>query len=210
MIKAITFDLWGTLLSNSKTHNKYHKELSDYILNKLGPRYFDNMFVENISYEQFLQDIKILFGDNEVKYVDNLIKKQNKDFVVYSDIKYIFSLAKKYNLKIGIISNASFRTYELLKNIKEIKKFDSVIISFEYECKKPSKEIFEISAKKLNVPLKNILHIGDNFIDDFDGPKQQGINTLLLDRHNEHPKIKERITSFNELDKYLELLNKNK
>lgn len=204
-IKAITFDIWGTILNNTETYNKYHTELSNWIIDKFGFNYYDNMFVENIDKKQFLDDVKILFGTEDVKYVTNLIKKQVKKFKVYSDVKYIFELQKKYKLKIGIISNASFRTHELLKNWKDLKKFDSVVISYEYEFKKPNKLIFETSARKLKIPLKNIIHIGDNYIDDFDGPKKQGINTIILDRNNNYKEIKERITSFKELEKYLKL-----
>lgn len=207
-IKAITFDLWGTLLDNNIKYNKYHELLSQYIIDKFGLNYFQNMFVENMNKEQFLQDVLVLFGKEEMKIADKLLKKQTKDFSIFSDVKKIFELKKKYNIKIGIISNASFRTFELLKNIKEIKKFDSIVISYEYEIKKPNKKIFEISAKKLQVPLDNIIHIGDNYIDDFDGPKKQGIKTILLDRHNGYPEIKNRIKSFNEIKNILDLENK--
>jgi putative hydrolase of the HAD superfamily len=203
VIKAITFDLWGTILDNETKYNEYHTKLSDYIIDKLGLKYFQNMFVENMDKKQFLDDVKILFGEIESKYAEKLLNKQVKTFKIYSDVKYIFELQKKYDLKIGIISNASFRTFELLKNWKDLKKFDSVTISYEYETKKPNKEIFEISAKKLKVPLKNIIHIGDNFIDDFDGPKKQKINSILLDRENYYQNEKQKVNSFKELEKYL-------
>ncbi len=203
VIKAITFDLWGTILDNETKYNEYHTKLSDYIIDKLGLKYFQNMFVENMDKKQFLDDVKILFGEIESKYAEKLLNKQIKTFKIYSDVKYIFELQKKYDIKIGIISNASFRTFELLKNWKDLKKFDSITISYEYETKKPNKEIFEISAKKLKVPLKNIIHIGDNFIDDFDGPKKQKINSILLDRENYYKNEKQKVNSFKELEKYL-------
>jgi putative hydrolase of the HAD superfamily len=203
VIKAITFDLWGTILDNETKYNEYHTKLSDYIIDKLGLKYFQNMFVENMDKKQFLEDVKILFGEIESKYAEKLLNKQVKTFKIYSDVKYIFELQKKYDIKIGIISNASFRTFELLKNWKDLKKFDSITISYEYETKKPNKEIFEISAKKLKVPLKDIIHIGDNFIDDFDGPKKQKINSILLDRENYYQNEKQKVNSFKELEKYL-------
>lgn len=201
-IKAITFDLWGTIL-----HNKtllIHKKLTNYICDELGQSYFDRMYVTNITKEQFLNDFKNFAGYSKMRKAKRMLEDQSTNFKVYSDIKSVLDLKDKY--KLGIISNASFRTNEILKNLNATKIFDQIIISYKVGIIKPNKKIFEYASKKLGCELNEMLHIGNDYNADFLGAKNAGCNALLLDRNRKYKDIKERIRSFKYLDNYLERL----
>ncbi|PIU21920.1 MAG: hypothetical protein COT14_03850 [Candidatus Diapherotrites archaeon CG08_land_8_20_14_0_20_30_16] len=205
-IKAITFDLWNTLIRD--TNPTSHNNLMKYIAEKLGKSYANNMSVKKQTKDEFLHYFKSVVGYKEMKHVDALIRKHTESFTEFTDFECIVPLMKKY--KLGIISNASFVTGECLKDWGYAKLFDSIIISYQYEMQKPDKEIFEICAKKMNVKLNEMLHVGNDYKNDYSIPKEQSINTLLLDRKNEHKEVKEKITSLKSLKKYLEKQEKEK
>jgi len=202
-IKAITFDLWGTLL-RSKNLN-LHNKIRDYISVNLGEHFTSNLFRTNMSSEELIHYFKQLCGQSKAKHLHSMINKHVKNNVVeYSDIKYILNLQDNY--KLAIISNASSNTFEYIKNWNYNKIFYPIILSYQYETIKPEKEIFEITAKKLKVKINEILHIGDSYYQDYIGPKEHNVNTLLLDRKNEHKDVKEKIKTFKQLENYLENL----
>lgn len=205
-IKAITFDLWETLIHDKSTivHNMANK----YTDSKMGESYRKLLHEKNITKEQFLNDFKKNVGYKEMKHANALIRKQIQNYKAFSDVDAILPLVKKY--KLGIISNCSFVTNEILNTWPLRKIFDVVVMSYQIEAKKPAKEIFDLSAKKLNLKLENILHIGNSYTEDFSEPKKYGLNTLLLGRKNEHKEVAERITTLNQLEKYLTKLEKNK
>lgn len=203
-IKAITFDLWETLIHDKSTilHNNTNK----YTDSKIGESYRKQLQEKNISKEQFLNDFKKNAGYKEMKHAKALVRKQIQNYKAFSDVDSILPLMKKY--KLGIISNCSFVTNEILNTWGYKKIFDSIVTSYQTEAKKPAREIFDLSAKKLNLKLENILHIGNNYNEDYFIPKQHGINTLLLDRKNKHKEVAERITTLNQLERYLTKLEK--
>ncbi len=204
IIKAITFDLWETLIHDKSiiTHNLANK----YTDSKIGESYRKQLHEKNITKEQFLNDFKKNVGYKEMKHANALIRKQIQNYKAFSDVDAILPLVKKY--KLGIISNCSFVTTEILNTWPLKKIFDVVVMSYQIEAKKPAKEIFDLSAKKLNLKLENILHIGNSYPEDFSEPKKYGLNTLLLDRKNEHKDVAERITTLNQLERYLRKLEK--
>lgn len=203
-IKAITFDLWETLI-----HDKsiiLHNNVKKYVDSKMGESYRKQLYEKNTTKEQFLNDFKKNVGYKEMKHANALVRKQIQNYKAFSDVDAILPLMKKY--KLGLISNCSFVTNEILNTWPLKKIFDSIVTSYQTEKKKPAREIFDLSAKKLNIKLENTLHIGNSYLEDFSEPKKFGLNTLLLDRKNEHKNEKERITTLNQLEKYLLKLEK--
>ena len=67
---------------------------------------------------------------------------------------------------------------------------------------KPDNRIFELAESKGKFHHK--VHIGDDFINDYQAAIQSGWNSLLLDRHQTHKEDKiMRISSLNELIKFI-------
>ena len=204
-IKAITFDLWNTLLRNKS--NVFHDNILNYITSNLGKNFEQTMYSQYQTIDDFYNYFKQVCGHTKLKHLQAMIKKHcTKNFTEFSDFQYVLPLMKKY--KLGIISNSSFITEECLKHWGYTKIFDFVILSYKYETSKPDKKINTICSNKLSIKPSNILHIGDSYTSDFLGAKNSGFNALLLDRKNMHKEIKERITSFKQLENYLEKKNK--
>jgi HAD superfamily hydrolase (TIGR01509 family) len=78
---------------------------------------------------------------------------------------------------IGILSNLTVFDKERLNKQVDLSKYDYVFLSFEMNCKKPSREIYEKVIKKIPFNSEDILFIDDRQ-DNIDMAKKFGWNTL--------------------------------
>jgi FMN phosphatase YigB (HAD superfamily) len=87
-----------------------------------------------------------------------------------------------------LISNTGFtspNTYNIfLEKIGLSKHIKIILLSNEIQIAKPSKKIFDLAIKKLGVPNKEIIHIGDNYQADIIGSKNCGIKPLWINGDN--------------------------
>lgn len=81
--------------------------------------------------------------------------------------------------------------------------FAAKVFSFEEGCLKPETRIFQVGSERLDVPLANILMIGDSVTSDFEGAASAGMRRLLLDRKGRHPTIAPRIITLTEIFDHL-------
>jgi len=118
---------------------------------------------------------------------------------IKNDVKFILPYLKdKY--KLGIVSNftVSGGIEELLEYHNIIQYFDCIITSVNEGWRKPHPQIYTSAINKVSLLPQEILFIGDNYICDYEGPKKQGLNTILLDRNNKY-QITDKICNFYEL-----------
>ena len=92
------------------------------------------------------------------------------------------SSLRRRGLKIGIISNTG-RTWgrvliELQKEYGIRDSFDVLSFSDEIGVRKPHPAIFKKTLKGLGLQPENVLHIGDNVIDDVGGAKGVGMKAV--------------------------------
>jgi len=203
-MKVIIFDLWHTLAyeKSSLLFKNFKRDIETF----LGKNYFERMNLEDIKVNELLNDIRKLVGFSKYKHLKAKIKKLSNSSLYYKDaIDIINYLKGKYNL--GLISNTT--TLVELQNLDSLfKYFDVVILSYKVGFMKPNTEIFKIAFNRLKLKIpdlkkQEILFVGDSYISDYIGAKEFGFKSLLLDRKNIHPKIKEKIKSLRELKKYL-------
>jgi len=198
MIKALTFDLWGTLIKGSPNYKEkradlirtYKKELtSDEInlaFNNIKKSFDENVEKFGISYnstylysvilkelgldDYLAKDIKIRC---ESLFVENYPKLYCEDI---PDILY--QLSKKYELH--LISNTllidGICLRSIMHKLKIFNYFKSFTFSDEAGVSKPNYEIFKIAHQKILYPKENIMHIGDNYNTDEEGAKRYGFN----------------------------------
>jgi len=206
MIKAILFDLWGTIAYNKST-KPYHN-LIDTIKFVLGKTYKDHLFVNNVTEAQFIHDLKII-GKLNPKKIDSLLRKQKENCALYRDsVDALEKLKGKYSL--GIVSNTLFISKYAIPRLGLEKYMDLIIFSYDVGLLKPQKEIFFKACATLKLKPEEVLFIGDSYEQDYLGSKAAGLNALLLDRENEHPELSEnRISSLTGIFNKLKILQKS-
>jgi putative hydrolase of the HAD superfamily len=122
------------------------------------------------------------------------------------------SLGEKY--KLGVISDAIFSPGRALRELLEgegiLDCFQGFVLSDEIGCSKPDPRVFEEISRQLDVPLEEIVHIGDREPKDVDGPHNVGAKAILftgaLDRGSENTKAEAICSNYKDLEGVLESL----
>ena len=111
-----------------------------------------------------------------------------KPDLIYPKIKLLFKEIIEQEKTISILSNTAFiKGFTLRKLIEQYdleNYFSFQIYSDETGFSKPNKEIFRLVYNEVNnfklIEKKEILHIGDNRIADYDGATNFGFDALLI------------------------------
>ncbi|OZM58686.1 L-2-haloalkanoic acid dehalogenase [Lottiidibacillus patelloidae] len=190
MIKAVIFDLDGTLLNRDESvkHfvNEQYDRLNDYVghipnaeyvarfieLDMRGYVWKDKVYqklvnefnIEGITSEELLQDYIINFKNHCVPF-ENLMD-------MLEDLK-------RSNLLLGMITNGygKFQT----DNIKALgieEFFDCILVSEWEGIKKPDPEIFYRATDKLNIAPNECIFVGDHPENDVYAAESLGMKTI--------------------------------
>jgi putative hydrolase of the HAD superfamily len=110
-------------------------------------------------------------------------------------------LAEGYRL--GVISNADGRMESVLERTGLRSRVEFVVDSQEVGVEKPDPAIFHEGIRRLGLPAREVLYVGDLYPVDVVGARSAGLQALLLDPSGrlEHPV--DRIPSVLQLPDYL-------
>jgi putative hydrolase of the HAD superfamily len=134
-------------------------------------------------------DIQLL---NKEKLNDFYVKSEKlfleyRPVIIFENIHDFFEEIKNQGKTINILSNTGFikgttmRKFLIHENLDQY--IDFHIYSDEINCSKPNPLIFQEvknNIKNKDLPLQQILHIGDNPVADYQGAKEFGFSAHLL------------------------------
>jgi HAD superfamily hydrolase (TIGR01509 family) len=205
MIKAVIFDVGGTLIYNSDNHfetanassatnflrsqgfefdaAEFAKQLVD--LRRASPKGDDELRQINTT-TQHLQQVAKQFS---LELSDKLLEKLEHAFVtpeVYGAValpgvqEVVRSLVDK--VRLGIISNTRSHILieETVKHLGLRDYFDPLVTSVSALYRKPSPRIFGAVLDVWNLPPEQIVMIGDSPSKDVVGAKSLGMKTIWL------------------------------
>ncbi|UNP75940.1 HAD family hydrolase [Bacillus nitratireducens] len=187
MIRAVLFDLDGTLLDRHQSlerfiHDQYNRfslhftniEQAEYCsrfleLDNNGYTWKDKVYatllceysITTLTPEQLLYD-----------YITNF----QHHCIPFPNMHELLQRLTQHNIKIGIITNG-FTNFQM-NNLRalNIHTYTNIILVSEAEgIKKPHREIFERALQKLNVKAEECLYVGDHPENDVLGSEQVGI-----------------------------------
>jgi putative hydrolase of the HAD superfamily len=120
-------------------------------------------------------------------------------WAVYDDVLSTLEDLSRRDLKLAVVSNWDSFLPTLLSALDLERFFPVVAVSAIEETGKPDPEIFHRACRRLGVGPAEALHVGDSVAEDLEGARGAGLEALLLDRHDRHPEIADRIASLTEL-----------
>ncbi|WP_300685717.1 HAD family hydrolase [Chryseobacterium sp.] len=134
-------------------------------------------------------DIKELNKDtlNEFYVKSEDLFLEYRPVVIFENVHGFFEDIKNQGKTINILSNTGFikgttmRKFLIHENLDQY--IDFHIYSDEINCSKPNPLIFQEVKNNLldkNLPLSQVLHIGDNPVADYKGAKDFGFSAYLL------------------------------
>ena len=216
-IKAVIFDLWGTILENGvyPSPTKQSKKilgLFDMPYHDFVVR-FENAFMTS-QYSDIKEGLRMVFKEfdvnpDEYNRVDRLTGLWNKAKIMsklYPDtITTLQKLKKSY--KLILLSNLPSTQTDIVERFSFADYFDHVFISYELGCIK-SEGGFEKVLKKTGLSPKEAIMVGDSMESDIKGAEQAGIKGILIDRRSTRD-YEPKITLLEELAPKISEVEKN-
>lgn len=206
-IKHLSFDLWLTLIKSNVQFKPKRAELLldlfdvdcesrtiDLIIRNLD-KVFDRYneltglkYPATFMYQRVLQ--RVLNQDIDVKLAQAFKTESDNLFLKYPPQLLnpnIVPMLKKFSEKgytMNISSNTGFIDGKILTPVLEelgiLNYFDFCIYSDEINCSKPSHRFFKRVHEKLRLDKKEVLHIGDNPKNDYQGAMNYGFQAFLI------------------------------
>ena len=201
MIRAISFDLWFTLIYEEESDEREYtlmrvKSLHESLSKFKEVSFEDVMNIyeslrfarEYLNAESLVNLVALALGiklsrkelkDLTISYVRstrNFIPKINKE--VYDVIPKI----RELGLKTAIVSNTSFTKegiVAMLENLELTDYFDVIVSSSSLGYNKPNPKIYRYLVRELGLRPQEILHVGDSCINDVLGSLSIGLRTAL-------------------------------
>jgi REG-2-like HAD superfamily hydrolase len=103
-------------------------------------------------------------------------------FQLYDDVIPCLQALRADGHKLGVVSNWDYSLHKTLRSMEIANYFDFAIASLEEGFEKPDPRIFHLAARHGGVQPADILHVGDNPIDDLQGAREAGLRAVLIDR----------------------------
>ncbi len=206
MVKAIFFDLWGTLVENGSFPSPV-KQIWKLIPERMSFQDFIVKFEKSLMTREFENLVKAFtkvlkdFNSEDKELVEKMVGVWNRNALfsrLFPDAKVLKDLKKKY--KLVLLSNSTSEARNVIEKFKIEEYFDLIYISCEK--KKLKADLFKEALKKLKLKPEDAVMVGDSTHTDIEGAEKVGIKGILLDRRNkrEHDS---KIVSLNDLESVL-------
>jgi putative hydrolase of the HAD superfamily len=111
-----------------------------------------------------------------------LYSPEQTEFRLFSDVIPTLERLKADGYRICIVSNWDYGLHRVVDRLGIASYFDHILASLVEGVEKPNPELFQIALQRANVLADEVIHIGDNPIDDIEGAHAAGISALLLVR----------------------------
>ena len=187
MIKAVLFDLDGTLLNRDESVKKFIDNQYDRLIEVVGhipKELYCTRFIELDSrgyvwkdkvYEQLVHEFEIT-GLNSEDFLQDYINEFSNHCVSFPNLHNMLQELKDNSFVLGMITNG-YGQFQL-DNIKALNiehYFNTLLISEWENMKKPNPKIFEKALKELNVQPHQSVFIGDHPENDIEASKNVGM-----------------------------------
>ncbi|WP_088068820.1 HAD family hydrolase [Gottfriedia luciferensis] len=190
MIKAVIFDLDGTLLDRERSlklfiKNQYKKFIRE--LKHIPEQRFTERFIEldnkgyvwkDKVYQQLIQEYSISNLTWE-QLLEDYIYSFQSSCIPFKNMEYILKELKNKGIRLGMITNGFTKFQSLNLQALGIHKYiDTILISEQEGIKKPQPEIFLRALEKLGVTPEESLYVGDHPENDVIGALNVGMNAV--------------------------------
>lgn len=116
------------------------------------------------------------------------------------DAATTFAALHSRGLRLGLGSNYDDRLWSVLAGFPELDPLrDRVLISSAVGVRKPGAGFFHAVARSASCDISEVLFVGDDLANDYEGASAAAMPAVLLDPHGRYPHVRERVTRLSEL-----------
>tara|TARA_Y100001934_G_scaffold173391_2_gene205613 strand:+ start:3505 stop:4236 length:732 start_codon:yes stop_codon:yes gene_type:complete len=195
-IRAVTFDVGGTLINPWPSVGQIYSDVAAEFGIEALPDFINMGFKEawksrhNFDYSQegWFEIVRASFREQgEIlpeEYFPRVYERFAKAdaWIVFGDVLRTLDELAARELKLAVISNWDDRLIPLLSELGLRSRFEEVFVSCNVGFTKPSTVIFEQAVRWLKVPANEVLHVGDSQVEDYEGAREFGMNSVLVAR----------------------------
>ena len=213
MIKAVFFDLYGTLAGFSPSRlaiqSKAVAEFGLAVTEEgvlLGYSAADEFLAEQNGREPlrlldeagrekvFAEYERRVLGGSGIE-VDSetalaiwrRVRRVPYEMTIYGDVKPALATIRERGLISGVISNMNRGGDVLAAEVGLAGLVDFVVTSLEVGSEKPYRPIFDAALARAGVNADEAVHVGDQVTSDVEGARMAGVLPVLIDRDGNHP-----------------------
>ena len=100
----------------------------------------------------------------------------------FEDVAAVLEELERSGYRVAVASNFDRRLHAVCDGFAPLRKIDLRIISSEIGWRKPSRAFFEALATRAGCQPSEILMVGDDRDNDFEGARQAGLGAVLINR----------------------------
>lgn len=117
-----------------------------------------------------------------------------------ADAIRLFAHLATRGIAMGLASNLDSRLRAVVDGLAGLAPLRTrLAISSEVGHRKPSRRFFESLVQMSALTAGEILYVGDDLENDYDGARAAGLHAILLDEDDRHPHVEHRVRSLAEL-----------
>lgn len=204
MLKAIIFDLDGTLINLAFDYKKAKAEVISFLINS---KVDENILDENksiylnieaaINYlkKEFSEEYAKIIKEKAFEIVDKYEKQEIGKTSLNDNALDLINCIKSKGMKIAICTNnSSYTTFSILNKLNIANLMDVVITRDDVEKLKPYPDPLLLACKKLNINPNEALYVGDSIVDLLTA-KAAGTQFIFISKNE--IEIKETYENFN-------------
>jgi HAD superfamily hydrolase (TIGR01493 family) len=182
-VRAIVFDVYGTLATIGDKRNPYAKlvQLGE-IRGRAKTRNDRHLLMSApLSLREAADILEIEVTSAELETLESELRKELESITLYPEVISTIHALQDQGIKIAVCSNLAAAYAAPITALLPM-PLNAYAWSFEVNALKPDKRIYEHVCKALACPPHQVLMIGDTKAADVDGPRECGMQAILLDR----------------------------
>ncbi len=189
-LRAVIFDLWGTLVDASAEE---FRRLRQRVARRAGidEQRFESLWAETYRARETGPILPALRAvDIPDEAVDEILGWRRevirKALVPAGGALELLGEVRRRRLRTGLITMCTQEVSELWSETALAPLIDEAVFSCEVGLAKPDPEIYELACERLGVEPREALFVGDGANDELSGAERVGMRAVLLDAPSAH------------------------
>ncbi len=189
MIKAVLFDVFGTLIDVSTDDylSPFSHVLLPLELERADRRRAGRMLCTEPfpTIQDYANRLEQMYPGKTIpaSSLDAAIAELEQDLgrmVEVDGACQLLSELKRSGLKLALVSNLASIYEQVIRRYSVDQAANATVYSFEVGYQKPEPQIYEIALQRLGVAAEETVMIGDDPVNDGEGPKAVGIRARVI------------------------------
>lgn len=187
-VKAVLFDAYGTLVEIRDKRAPFRQllRIGEQQGRLVRPQDAATLMSSPLGLRDAAQLLGIRLAKDELARLESDLQAEIASIRLFDDAAPALRTLQERGFRIGLCSNLAAEYAGPVTALLPV-GLDACIWSFEAGAIKPNQAIYRQACQALGFAPANILMVGDTLAADVDGPRQYGMQSILLDRLQSSP-----------------------